>query len=588
LKNFKKSSSINRIIYFVIIVSIILSTITINATAENEVVKFSIDSVSSNVGSTVTVPIRISGVPSSGINNFDLSLWYDMYAFDIVNITKGDSIKDSSSLESVDNANTGTVKFLFADSTQGNNPITSNGVIAIITFKINPETLSGNYKIKIDSIGSCSALVNKTSVPLNAEKTGGIISIIGSTATPLDSVTPTPTPTGESVLTTQIPEVTHNQVIPTPIRSSATKESSSTPRATSVAKVEPTPIVLVSEEMGNMPKGIPAELVANIKTEKNIYKEDEIIKFSIRYLNRLDKPASNVVISAGILDNTTVIESSITSGGILKGKNVEWTISNLEVGKTGNLEFEVKVGALPSSIIESSQSVTINSSTNVSKDNMSSSRLLLIKNDATFEHKKYVGGYKGGLIKPDNEVTRAEVAVMFSNILGLPLVDSKVQTYKDVKVGNWASKYINAVSKAGLFKGYGKGKQMVFKPNDKITRAELATAIARYLDLKDIMPLEVHFSDITKHWGLKSIEEVYRLNLVSGYGKGLFKPNNKIKRAEVMVMLNRMTYRGPLNEAVNPFKDLKSKHWALNHILESTVDHTSYRPTSEYEVVNGK
>ncbi len=185
------------------------------------------------------------------------------------------------------------------------------------------------------------------------------------------------------------------------------------------------------------------------------------------------------------------------------------------------------------------------------------------------KHTKYVNGYSDNTIKPDKEITRAEVAVMFAKILELDISD-KTKVYNDVPSSHWACKYVNAVSKAGLFQGY---KGNIFKPNDPITRAELATAIFRNLKLSQVTPLETNFSDIIRHWSWGYVEEVYRLKLVNGYGKGKFAPDNKIKRSEVMTMLNRMTYRGPLKGATITFKDLSAKHWAYGHIAESTIDH---------------
>jgi hypothetical protein len=248
--------------------------------------------------------------------------------------------------------------------------------------------------------------------------------------------------------------------------------------------------------------------------------------------------------------------------------------------------YKVKVGQLSEPQTVFSNTAVIESSDNVLINNDNKSICMFMLYSGKLEqpkHIKYVSGYDDNTIKPDNYITRAEVAVMFAKILEIDSSDNK-QVYNDVPSTHWACKYINAVSNAGLFKGYDGN---VFKPNEKISRAELATAIFRNLKLKEVMPLETNFTDIIGHWSWGCVEEVYRLKLVNGYGKGQFAPNNKIKRCEVMTMLNRMAYRGPLMDTNVSFRDLPSTHWAYAQIAEATVDHRYSISPEGYEKALG-
>ncbi len=567
--------------------SVILSVLGTNllftpsqASAEGGV-NISIGSTTGDPDASVKIPINISGIPTAGINNIDFKLSYDSNSLEFVSADPGtiyDNPTDFSCFNKSEDG-VGAIGFLFNDVTQGSQPLKKEGVMVTINFKVKKKVVQGVYTVQKVEFGSCSTLdSNKKMVPVTVNFNSGAITVT-------NAATPTPTPLG------QVPTPTAT-VTPTPVRVSPSAQSSavsssnpvntpvpSEPKFTPTSAIMATPIVLVNENKKLIPKGIPADLAITVKTDKNIYKEEEIISFKIKYLNRLDKEASNVVISAQFPEGTVPILSSIKPMGKLKDSGMEWEIDSIGIGKVGEIEYQLQVSKLPIAMTTAKAVITIDSNDNVLKndDNKSIARFLLLKNNTVLSHKKYMNGYPDGTIKPDKEITRAEVAVLFANLLGLDTSDNTTVVYQDVKKGHWALKYINAVSKAGIFKGSTVKGVSLFSPNNFITRAELATAISRYLELgENRTPLELHFSDIVGHWSMNYVEEAYRLNIVSGYSNAKFLPNNKIKRAEVLVMLNRMSFRGPVStDEASPFKDLSKKHWAFGHIIESTTDHNT-------------
>jgi len=562
------------LILSVIGTSMLFTPLEASASGEANII---IGSATGEPDGTVKIPVNISGIPSAGINNIDFSLRFESDNLELVSINAGNIFDVPADLSFHNTGN--IIKFLFSDTTQRDYPLKKEGIMAELNFKVKKNAVQGVYKIQRYEIGAFSSIdSNKKLVPLAVMISDGAITVT-------NAATPTPTPFG------QVPTPTAT-IPPTPVKSTSVPPTSAvsqsnpvnTPaptkaQVTSTSAIKATPIVLVNENKKLIPKGIPADLAISVKTDKNIYKENEIIKFTIKYLNRLDKEASNVVISAKFPAGTTPVLSSIKPMGTLKDNGIEWKFDTIGKGKVGEIEYELQVSKLAIAMTTATSLVTIDSKDNVLKndDNKSMARFLLLKNNAVLSHKKYMNGYPDGTIKPDKEITRAEVAVLFANLLGLDISDTTTVTYQDVNKGHWALKYINAVSKAGIFKGSTVNGVSLFNPNSYITRAELATAITRYLELgEDRTPLEVHFSDILGHWAMKYIEEAYRLNIVSGYSNGTFMPNNKIKRAEVLVMLNRMSFRGPVStDEESPFKDLSKKHWAYGHIIESTTDHTT-------------
>lgn len=158
--------------------------------------------------------------------------------------------------------------------------------------------------------------------------------------------------------------------------------------------------------------------------------------------------------------------------------------------------------------------------------------------------KGIVQGKEAGLYYPSDNVTRAEFAKML--ILGLELEDKKASvSFSDVAANSWAAPYIAAAQKRGIITGVG-GNQ--FKPNDPITRAEMATMIARAMkiargvqDAADIDAALEMFADAdTIHPTLRAgVALAAQEGIVIGsYGK--FNPNGRATRAEAAVMIYRL------------------------------------------------
>lgn len=560
-----------KLLCLLIVISLLLSVLPTAYAATFQTLNVNVGSATGEPGGTVTIPVSFQGVPATGINNFDFEIAYKGDMLEFVNVTPGNIITDfNENVGTFNKEDPGQVKVFYNDSTQGLNSIIKDGVCLNVVFKIKSSALPSIYQIGVLLSGNFN---DKNMNEINDIKvnSGTITVKAPADATPLASgIIPVGTPAEGTVLPSGSATPTI-KVTPTP---TATSKPSGTvvktPSKSTPIKIITTPIVVIDENLPFLPAGIPADLVVSVSADKNIYAEDEVINFRIKYLNRLDKAANNVTVTAQIPENTTLADAA---GGTKNGNNIEWSIGNIANGKTGEITYKVKVGQLSKPQAVVSNTVTIDSKDNVlvNNDNKSTYKVMLYTDRlGTLEHKKYVEGYKDNTIKPDNQITRAEAAVMFAKILRLDISEEGSQVYADVPKSHWAFKYVNAASEAGLFKGY---EGNVFKPNNPITRAEIATAIFRNLGLKEITPLETNFSDVIGHWAWGYVEEVYRLKLVNGYGNGLFKPNDKVKRCEVITMLNKMSYRGPLKGVNVSFKDLSPKHWAVGQIAESTTDH---------------
>ena len=208
-------------------------------------------------------------------------------------------------------------------------------------------------------------------------------------------------------------------------------------------------------------------------------------------------------------------------------------------------------------------------------------------------HFNYVIGYTDGTIRPNNDISRAEVATIFFRLLTDEAREQYTTTagsFTDVKAGMWCNRAIATLTNMGIIKGYTDGS---FQPNKSITRAELATIIARFAKL-DVNTKT--FSDINGHWAQKNIELAAGNGWINGYEDGTFRPNNNITRAETFAMINRVLDRQTENVSdllptseMNMWSDnMNENAWYYKDIQEATnyhkcdrVDQSTYEKWTE-------
>ena len=161
-------------------------------------------------------------------------------------------------------------------------------------------------------------------------------------------------------------------------------------------------------------------------------------------------------------------------------------------------------------------------------------------------HMAYIRGYEDGTVRPEANITRAETAQIFYNLLTEDSREAFHATscaFTDVPDGQWYATCVATLAKAGILCGYEDGS---FRPNAPITRAEMATIISRFAELKES---KITFRDIQGHWAQKDIELAASNGWIFGYPDGTFRPDQNIKRDETVAMINRVLDRNPLTAA---------------------------------------
>lgn len=186
---------------------------------------------------------------------------------------------------------------------------------------------------------------------------------------------------------------------------------------------------------------------------------------------------------------------------------------------------------------------------------------LLVQNIDDFS---YISGYSDGTFRPDANITRAEVAKLFDNIL----TDIEVNSNPFTDCEMWAKDSILQLSSLGFVNGYSDSS---FRPNNEITRAEFAKLITNILEIEEIpLSSQSEFDDISNSWAKNEIELCNKLGLVNGYN-GSFRPNDPITRAEAVTIINRLIGRKLIISTGNSnFYDVPKRHWAYLQIINAT------------------
>ena len=195
----------------------------------------------------------------------------------------------------------------------------------------------------------------------------------------------------------------------------------------------------------------------------------------------------------------------------------------------------------------------------------------------TEDHYAYIIGYsEDGTVRPNANITRAEVATIFFRLLTDSARDQFWMTtnnFSDVLPNDWYNTAVSTMVNMGIIQGYEDG---TFRPNANITRAEFATIAARFLasgyEVEDDL-----FTDIANHWARESINDAAMAGWINGYEDGTFRPDAAITRAEAVTMVNNVLQRKPdadhMLDSMIKWPDNPEGTWYYEAIQEATNSH---------------
>lgn len=193
------------------------------------------------------------------------------------------------------------------------------------------------------------------------------------------------------------------------------------------------------------------------------------------------------------------------------------------------------------------------------------------------DHFIFLVGYTDGTFGPERDMTRAEVTTMFARLLTEEIEADKTYSnpFSDVPKGCWAANYIGHMRQFGIITGYSDGS---FRPDAPVTRAEFAAIASRFEKLTEGSK---SFTDVPDtYWAARYIDFAATRGWVTGYSDGTFKPEDPITRAEVAAATCRLLersadqsyIRGHLKE-LRTFADMTESHWAYWYAMEAANGH---------------
>lgn len=196
------------------------------------------------------------------------------------------------------------------------------------------------------------------------------------------------------------------------------------------------------------------------------------------------------------------------------------------------------------------------------------------------EHFAYLIGNDDGLIRPEANITRAEVATIFFRLLTDETRESfwsDTNSYTDVAAGSWYNNAVSTLSAMGVLGGYEDGS---FRPNASITRAEFAKIAVSFFELEGLA-CENPFLDVAPSaWYAESVAAAAEIGLIEGYEGGLFRPDAPITRAEACTIVNRTLGRAPHAAGLLPESgmnlwpdNMDASAWYYAQIQEATNSH---------------
>ena len=195
----------------------------------------------------------------------------------------------------------------------------------------------------------------------------------------------------------------------------------------------------------------------------------------------------------------------------------------------------------------------------------------------TSDHFAYVQGYPDGTVKPAGNITRAETAAILFRLMDEGSRKTYYSTksgFRDVATGSWYNTYVATLNNAGVITDSSNG---YFRPNEAITRAELAAMLANFTETAGAAN---YFNDVSaSYWAANAIAICAKLGWITGYPDGSFRPDRNVTRAELMAMINRATGRAPKSAdaflpGMKTWSDNTADKWYYLDVQEATNSHS--------------
>ncbi|OGO84893.1 MAG: hypothetical protein A2Y24_02240 [Clostridiales bacterium GWE2_32_10] len=305
------------------------------------------------------------------------------------------------------------------------------------------------------------------------------------------------------------------------------------------------------------------------KDNKVKYLENTEITYYVDYYNATNREQEDVDIVVTFPKTMSVVDADDGNESTTK---ITWNLETIDPWDTGRFKIVLKCKDA-----SGTKEVEIVARLNQDGDEEDESEVknLIYEKSASGYHNLYMKGYPDGTFRPENKITRQELAVALVRLFDLNYVGDNYyngySVYNDVTPEKcWGYNEIMIATNVGLFSGYADG---TFRPEAPITKAEFLAIIAKRMEVASKETLTLNFPEIKNYWASNEIEQLYRLKLILNSDLVTKNITQSITRAEVVNILNRVNYRGPLKSGRVYFRDVSSYYWAYSDIQEAAIEH---------------
>ena len=208
----------------------------------------------------------------------------------------------------------------------------------------------------------------------------------------------------------------------------------------------------------------------------------------------------------------------------------------------------------------------------------------------------YIVGYDDNVFGPELPISREEVSAIFARLIANNIYMDKAYdtSFPDVGEG-WSKDYIGYLEKFSVVTGYEDG---TFRPQNYITRAEMAVMMAKAegYDISGYMSSdELAYPDVDEgysEWAVKAIKYLTDRGVMEGYPDGTFGPNRPITRAETVATVNRVLADMTVGNIEVLPSDMTEAHWAYNDVVfamnhrilkDVAADESQFIKSEEYD-----
>ena len=176
------------------------------------------------------------------------------------------------------------------------------------------------------------------------------------------------------------------------------------------------------------------------------------------------------------------------------------------------------------------------------------------------------GKYGGNEVKSSFVKFTASAAITTLAITAVASVTSAATpTFKDVPASNPFYEYIELLASKDIVNGVGNG---LYKPDGLVTRGQFAKMIVKALKLE--ADTTQNFTDVPKtHIFYNEISTLAALNITLGKGDNKFKPNDYVTREEVALFISRALQISSTKD--NPFTDVSKYKEAISALYEKEI-----------------